>query len=136
MAAAVVSLAGQARLDWAARALPAATRQRSQRSTTTTTISRTAAATRISSSSILARRASRTPTSIILTTRPLTTRTGHRPTTAAATTTSEIQFDLDDRRGAAAAPHAVLILEHDHLRPDRDALVKVDHVFVHHSDTA
>jgi hypothetical protein len=33
-----------------------------------------------------------------LTTPPSTIRTD-RPTTAAATTTSEIQFDLDDRRG-------------------------------------
>src|ERR1700722_8887065 len=127
MAAAVVSLAGRARLDWAARALPAATRRRSQRSTTITTISRTAAATRTSSSSILARRASRTRTSTILTTRPSTIRTG-RPTTAGATTTSEIQVRFGSSARRAPARLAVLVLEHHDRRADGHAIVEVDDV--------
>ena len=88
----------------------------------------------LSSSSIPARRASRTRTSTTLTTRPSTTRTG-RPTMAAATTTSEVGFDLDGRRGVLRAL-AVFVLEHHDRRPDGHAIVKVDHILVHHPDAA
>jgi hypothetical protein len=55
--------------------------------------------------------------------------------TGAATTTSEIQFDLDHRRGVLKRL-AVFVLEHHDRRPDGHAIVKVDHILVHHPDAA
>ena len=59
-----------------------------------------------------------------------------RPTTAAATTTSEDSVRLGSSARRVRLRLAVFVSEHDHLRADRDAIVKVDHVLVHHPDAA